>query len=103
MIACIWHVMRKEIFKFEVLIPNEPIKTKMAAKKLQNGCQRAQNRNIFTKNNLKFEFKVVIFYWFVVFTHVLIMYNQICYYYTKTASKKNSKWLPNVQNGCQRA
>ena len=55
---------------FEVLIPNEPIKIQDGHQKLQNGCQRAQNRNIFTKSTLKFEFKVVIFYLFVLFTHV---------------------------------
>ena len=81
--------MKKGVLKFEVLIPNEPIKIQ----KLQNGCQRVQNRNIFTKSTLKFEFKVVIFTGLFYLHIFVIMYNQIWYYYTKTASKK-------IQNGC---
>ena len=77
LIACIWHVMKKEVFKFEVLIPNEPIKIQDGHQKLQNGCQRAQNRNIFTKSTLKFEFKVVIFTGLFYLHMFVIMYNQI--------------------------
>ena len=37
-----WHIMRKEVFKIEILIPDEPIRILDGRKKIQNGCQRAQ-------------------------------------------------------------
>ena len=58
-----WHMMRKEVFKFEILIPDEPIKIQDGRQK-KNSKWLPKGSNIaifFTKSTLKFKFKVVIF------------------------------------------
>ena len=37
-----WHMLRRKVFKFEVWIPDEPIKIQEGGQKTQNGCQKAQ-------------------------------------------------------------
>ena len=67
----------------------------MAAKNFKMAAKGLKIRNIFPKSTLKFEFKVVIFTDLFYLHMFVIIYNQIWYYYTKTASKT-------IQNGCQK-
>ena len=60
--------MRKQIFQFEFLIPDKPIKIqdarkkkKKKKKKIKMTARLLKYSNIFTKSTLKCEFKVVIF------------------------------------------
>ena len=53
--------MRKEVFQFKASIPDEPIKIQDGCQKFKMASKGLKYSNIFTKNTLKFEFKIVIF------------------------------------------
>ena len=67
----------------------------MAAKNFKMAAKGLKIEIFFTTSTLKFEFKIINFTALFYLHMFVIMYNQIWYYYTKTAIKT-------IQNGCQK-